>query len=88
MRVELEDVADSLRPVVVKLDKARFDGLLALSPQVSLSLTRQVIQRLQTQNLRRPLPAPVTIAVLPVTAGVAAASSRRYCRAMKPPYTR
>jgi NTE family protein len=56
--------------VLVKLDKRRFDGLLALSPQVSLTLTRQVIQRLQTQDQRRPVPAPVTIGVLTVTDGV------------------
>ncbi len=56
--------------VLVKLDKPRFDGLVALSPLVSQTLTRQIIQRLQTQNLRRPLPPPVTIGVLPVSDGV------------------
>ena len=55
--------------VLVKLDKPRFDGLVALSPLVSQTLTRQIIQRLQTQNLRRPLPPPVTIGVLPVSDG-------------------
>src|SRR5512139_715645 len=58
--------------VLVKLDKPRFDGLVALSPQVSQMLTRQIIHRLQTQNLRRPLPPPVTIGVLAVSDGVAA----------------
>jgi NTE family protein len=67
--------------VAVRLDKARFDGLLALSPQVALTLTRQVIQRLQTQNLRRPLPAPVTVGVLPVTGGIDAAD---FARALAP----
>jgi NTE family protein len=57
--------------VLVRLDKPRFEGLLALSPQVSQTLTRQIIQRLQTQNMRRPLPAPVTIGLLPVSDGVA-----------------
>ena len=57
--------------VLVKLDKPRFDGLLALSPQVALTLTRQMIQRLQTQHQRLPVPAPVTIAVLAVSDGVA-----------------
>src|SRR5512141_1883090 len=56
--------------VLVKLDKQSFDGLLALSPQVSLTLTRQIIQRLQTQDVRRPVPAPVTIALLPVSDAV------------------
>jgi NTE family protein len=56
--------------VLVKLDKPRFDGLVALSPRVSQTLTRQIIQRLQTQNLRRPLPPPVTIGVLQVSVGV------------------
>ncbi|MGZ8253874.1 MAG: cyclic nucleotide-binding domain-containing protein, partial [Burkholderiaceae bacterium] len=56
--------------VLVKLDKPRFDGLVALSPLVSQTLTRQIIQRLQTQNLRRPLPPPVTIGVLTVSNGV------------------
>jgi NTE family protein len=58
--------------VLVKLDKPRFDGLLALSPQVALTLTRQIIRRLQTQHERRPLPPPVIIGVLPVTDGVSA----------------
>ena len=67
--------------VLVKLDKPRFDGLLALSPQVSQALTRQIIQRLQTQNQRRPLPAPVTIGVLPVSDGV---SASEFVRALVP----
>jgi NTE family protein len=36
--------------VLVRLDRAHFAELLALSPQVSTALTRQIIQRLQTQN--------------------------------------
>ena len=56
--------------VLVKLDKPRFDGLVALSPLVLQTLTRQIIHRLQTQNQRRPLPPPVTIGVLPVSEGV------------------
>jgi NTE family protein len=58
--------------VLVKLDKPHFDGLLALSPKVSLTLTRQIIERLQTQHDRRPLPAPVIVTVLPVSDGVSA----------------
>ena len=60
--------------VLVKLDKPQFDGLLALSPQVSLTLTRQIIRRLQTQHERRPLPAPVIVGVLPVSEGVSASA--------------
>lgn len=58
--------------VLVRLDKSHFDGLVAISPQVSVALTRQIIQRLQTQHQRRPMSAPVTIGVLPVTDGVTA----------------
>jgi NTE family protein len=60
--------------VLARLDKPRFDELLALSPQVSLVFTRQIIGRLQTQHLRRPMPAPVTVAMLPVTEGLALAA--------------
>jgi NTE family protein len=63
--------------VLVRLDKQRFDGLLALSPAVSLTLTRQIIRRLQTQHERRPLPAPVTVAVVPVSDGVDAGDFAR-----------
>ncbi|MGZ8273274.1 MAG: patatin-like phospholipase family protein [Burkholderiaceae bacterium] len=67
--------------VLVMLDKPRFDGLLALSPQVAQTLTRQIIHRLQTQDRRRPLPAPVTIGVLPVSDGV---STSAFVRALVP----
>lgn len=36
--------------VLVRLDRAHFAELLALSPQVSTALTRQIIHRLQTQH--------------------------------------
>ena len=36
--------------VLVRLDRAHFAELLALSPQVSTALTRQIIHRLQTQR--------------------------------------
>jgi NTE family protein len=55
--------------VLARLDKRGFDGLLALGPQVSATLTRLIIQRLRTQHEQRPLPPPVMIAVLPVTDG-------------------
>jgi NTE family protein len=56
--------------VLVRLDRRDFEGLLAISPQVSISFTRQIIHRLQTEHLRKPLPAPVTVAVLPITEGI------------------
>jgi NTE family protein len=60
-------VRDSL---LARLDKQGFDGLLALGPQVSAALTRLIIRRLQTQHERRPLPPPVTVALLPISEGV------------------
>ena len=56
--------------VLARLDKRGFDGLLAIGPQVSAKLTRLIIQRLQTQHERRPLPPPVTIALLPISEGI------------------
>ncbi len=58
--------------VLVRLDKAAFTSLLASSAQASIALTRQIIQRLQSAQLRSDLARPVTIALLPVTAGVQA----------------
>jgi len=57
--------------VLVRLAKPHFAELLASGSQVSLALTRQIIGRLQTQHQRNPVPLPVTIALLPVTGGVA-----------------
>ena len=59
--------------VLARLDKPHFEALLARSPQVSIAVTRQIIGRLQTQHLRRPLPAPVTVALLPISDGLALA---------------
>ena len=56
--------------VLVRLDKAHFAELLASSSTVSMALTRQIIRRLQTQGTRNPVPLPVTITLLPVSAGV------------------
>jgi NTE family protein len=56
--------------VLARLDKPDFERLLALGPQVSLTLTRQIIRRLQTERQRRPLPPPVTIGLMPVSEGV------------------
>ena len=56
--------------VLVRLSKAVFNDLLASSAQVSIALTRQIIKRLQTVQRRSDLARPVTIALLPITAGV------------------
>ena len=56
--------------VLVRLDKAHFAELLASSSQVSMSLTRQIIRRLQTQHERNPVPLPVTISLLAVSDGL------------------
>ncbi len=63
-------IRDSL---LARLDKPAFEQLVARDPQVSIAVTRQIISRLQTQNLQRKVPAPVTLALLPVTAGLAVA---------------
>ncbi len=57
--------------VLVKLDKQHFDDLLALGPQVSITFTRQIIRRLQTEHQRLPVAAPVTVGLLPITNGIA-----------------
>ena len=58
--------------VLVRLDKPGFRSLLASSSQVSIVLTRQIIERLRTPQGRADLPRPVTIGLLPVTQGVQA----------------
>jgi NTE family protein len=60
-------IRDSL---LVRLDKAHFSDLLASSHQLSMALTRQIIQRLQTERNINPMPLPVTITLVPVTAGI------------------
>ena len=57
--------------VLARLDKPQFEEMLARSPQASIALTRQIIGRLQTQHLHHPVAAPVTVALLPVSEGVA-----------------
>ena len=57
--------------VLVRLDKQHFDELLALSPTLSITFTRQIIRRLQTEHQRLPVAPPVTIGLLPITDGIA-----------------
>ena len=56
--------------VLVSLGKEDFAHLQAISPAVSLALTRKIIQRLRTENERPALDRPVTMALLPVSDGV------------------
>jgi len=56
--------------VLVRLGKAEFKELLSISAQVSIALTRQIIQRLQTEGARSSLDRPVAIGLLPISAQV------------------
>jgi len=60
--------------VLARLDKARFYELVQRHPQASFALTRQIIERLQTQSSSRPEAAPVMLCLLPITAHVQAAT--------------
>jgi NTE family protein len=57
--------------VLVQLAKEQFEALILSHPQVSLTFTRQMIRRLQTEHERHAVAAPVTIGLLPVSAGIA-----------------
>lgn len=57
--------------VLVRLDKAAFQALIASNSQVSVALTRRIIKRLQNAPSRSGLARPVSIALIPITAGVA-----------------
>ena len=57
--------------VLVRLHADAFKLLLASSARLSLLLTRQLIYRLQNPQTRADLSRPVTIALIPVSAGVA-----------------
>jgi len=59
--------------VLVSLGKEDFNHLLSTSPEVSMALTRQIIQRLQTERSHSVIDKPVTMALLPISAGVDAA---------------
>lgn len=70
--------------VVARLDTERFRALVNRNPQVSIALTRTIIERLQTQHQPRPLPPPVAVTLLPITDGVdAVAFAQRLTEALK-----
>ncbi len=56
--------------VLVRLAKPEFVHLLASSAKMSIALTRQMIKRLTMANARTGVPAPVTMALLPITEGL------------------
>jgi NTE family protein len=56
--------------VLVRLGKPQFQRLLATSAPMGVALTRQLIRRLQAVQLRSELARPVTVGLLPVSAGV------------------
>jgi NTE family protein len=56
--------------VLVRLGRDEFKSLLASSPQVSVALTRQIIQRLRSEQDSALRDRPVTIGLLPISAGV------------------
>jgi NTE family protein len=57
--------------VLVRLAKVHFEALLISHPQVSLTFTRQMIRRLQTEHERHAVAAPVTIGLLAISDGIA-----------------
>jgi NTE family protein len=63
--------------VLVRLDKEAFDRLIAASSQVAVALTRQIIQRLKTEHQTAAYAAPITVGLMPVTAGVDAPALAR-----------
>ncbi|MEO5734572.1 MAG: patatin-like phospholipase family protein [Rubrivivax sp.] len=56
--------------VLVRLPGSAFEELLATSPQVSVALTRQIIARLQSEQRRSDPARPVTMGLLPISAGL------------------
>jgi NTE family protein len=56
--------------VLVRLEKADFDRLIAASAPIGVALTRQIIQRLKTEHQPVAYAAPVTVGVMAVTDGL------------------
>ncbi|MFO1305022.1 MAG: patatin-like phospholipase family protein [Burkholderiales bacterium] len=73
-RATVVTVRDS---VLVRLRKADFDRLLATSPRLSVVMTRQIIEHLRSREENFRAARPVTIALVPVSAGVDVASFAR-----------
>ncbi len=65
-RATVVTVRDS---VLVRLAKSEFNRLLATSPQLSVVLTRQIIEHLRAGQTEFDAARPVTIGLVPVTAG-------------------
>ncbi len=55
--------------VLVRLAKSVFNTLFATSPQLSIVLTRQIIEHLRASSARQTLARPVTIGLIPISAG-------------------
>lgn len=60
-------IRDSL---LIRLQKDAFHRLLASSPAVSLGVTQQLIRRLQTENRPQASEKPVTMGLIPISAGL------------------
>ncbi|MBU6260830.1 MAG: patatin-like phospholipase family protein [Burkholderiales bacterium] len=56
--------------VLVRLDRQAYAQLQAQHPQVTLALTRRIIERWRTEHALPALGRPVTMALLPVSGGV------------------
>jgi NTE family protein len=56
--------------VLVRLAKSAFNALFATSPQLSIVLTRQIIEHLRAGSARHTLARPVTIGLVPISAGL------------------
>jgi len=74
--------------VLARLEKAHFHELVQRYPQASFALTRQIIERLQTQHSSRPETAPVMLCLLPITAHVQATELADKLRLALAPYGR
>jgi NTE family protein len=68
-RATVVTVRDS---VLVRLGKSDFNRLLATSPQLSVVLTRQIIEHLQSREDLFRAARPVTIGLIPISGGVQA----------------
>ncbi|GHD00459.1 hypothetical protein GCM10007320_57890 [Pseudorhodoferax aquiterrae] len=60
--------------VLVRLGKSEFVPLLESSAQVSIALTRQIVQRLKGEHRQQAHERPVAISLVPITDGVDAAA--------------